>query len=768
MEKKTKKRVASALNFFFAVLFLSLPFCGAYANEGVKSLRSAAPDYLVNPAAGVWANYQTLVLDLPEGAEAFYSLNGEDPFVSGFAYDGPVVLSVAGSVVLRIVVTDGSAPIFKTEIPYTVVPQEEPAYIKAARPFSADEAFLRVNSCAYIDLPESVSYTAGPSPVFFTGRRLMLPYASVYERFVPLAVYDGEVPFRYVLLTGGDAETSPGSENTAGAADGILPADTLPEFDDWNYAAFKTPFPVFYAIDEGPVRVSASARIRIDRTKPHMLYWKIGDAESKAAGAVNAAGADGTQNALGLSGAPLSEFNRLFIPPKPELQGLPAVPFVNRAVNLSFDNPDFLFCSRTKDGKKLYSPVFSVDALEGDAFGFSENIDVLYKGLKQGSVRPSFIIDKIPPSAPVFVSSEKDFYARKDIVLDIQSEGAVYYRFAETFEAEKGFSRSRIEDINRALEASLAGENEESFTRLSGGSLILTSGEKSARLYTVDAYSADAAGNKSPVVRFQTVADAVNFYASAAAEDAQADGSPDKPFGSFPALYAAVQKSASPFVRCMLEGTFSDIHPLLIERDTELCGDGKTRLQFEKDASLTVRNAFFNLKNCTLERYGAGETDMLQTYLVQAENAALSFSHAELICRDPNGVSCFGLKSSSLDADFCGFTAEGAVYADAVSAKDSVVNLQNVRSVVIAQTGVGVKSIRSSVTVFDSSFRLSGNFVRALEFLDSNFELGNNEFVSEKPMNGIGAVWSNVFPDIAIDVSGKNTYSGFSSLYASR
>ena len=199
MEKKTKKRAASALNFFFAVLFLSLPFCGAYANEGLKSLRSAAPDYVINPAAGVWANYQTLVLDLPEGAEAFYSLNGEDPSVSGFAYDGPVVLSVAGSVALRIVVTDGSAPIFETEIPYTVVPKEEPAYIRAARPFSADEAFLRVNSSAYIDLPESVSYTAGLSPVFFTGRRLMLPYASVYERFVPLAVYDGEVPFRYVL-----------------------------------------------------------------------------------------------------------------------------------------------------------------------------------------------------------------------------------------------------------------------------------------------------------------------------------------------------------------------------------------------------------------------------------------------------------------------------------------------------------------------------------------------------------------------------------------
>ena len=190
-------------------------------------------------------------------------------------------------------------------------------------------------------------------------------------------------------------------------------------------------------------------------------------------------------------------------------------------------------------------------------------------------------------------------------------------------------------------------------------------------------------------------------------------------------------------------------------------------MQFEKDASLTVRNAFFSFKNCTLERYGADETDMLQTYLVQAENAALSFSHAELICRDPNGVSCFGLKSSSLDADFCGFTAEGAVYADAVSAKDSVVNLHNVRSVVIAQTGVGVKSVRSSVTVFDSSFRLSGNLVRALEFLDSNFAIGNNEFVSEKLMNGMGAVWSNVFPDIAIDVS-KNTYSGFSSLYASR
>jgi len=63
---------------------------------------------IINPVKGVWANKQSLVLELSEGESAYYSLNGSDPRESGFAYDGPVGLDVSGGVEGRIASLDDS------------------------------------------------------------------------------------------------------------------------------------------------------------------------------------------------------------------------------------------------------------------------------------------------------------------------------------------------------------------------------------------------------------------------------------------------------------------------------------------------------------------------------------------------------------------------------------------------------------------------------------------------------------------------------------
>ncbi|MGI5172477.1 chitobiase/beta-hexosaminidase C-terminal domain-containing protein [Treponema sp. OMZ 840] len=680
------------LRFFVYSFFLNaFFFIPVSAQSGIR---------ILNPAAGVWANYQSLVLDLPEGTEAFYSFNGEDPSVSGLAYDGPVVLNIAGNVQLSVATIDRNGKRSFSKINYTVVLKETPAYIEAAHTFSSAASglstvngtgtlngihpFIRIDSSSYLDIPQEISYTLGDTGVPFSGKRLALSSPTVFERYVPLIVYDGEIPYRYVLHTGGDG--------------GSLAAETA---------------------ETGDTVFDASVPVHFD------------------------------------------------------LKGLPKFPAVNTTVELSFGNEDFLFCVKTKDGRILYSPVFTVEALEGDAFGFSQDIDVLYKGVKYGSVRPSFIIDKIPPRQPVFVASESDFYARKNVNLDIQGGALIYYYIPPPIQSQKGFFRSDIETLDK----SVTPVNPADFKRFDGEILTLPSSRTEALLYTVYAYSLDAAGNKSETVRFQTVVDTVNYYVSDRLlpdrSTEKADGSPDKPFDTFLSLYGAVQKSDAPFIRCLADGTFSGIQSLLIERDTEICGNGKTRLQFEKGASLIVRNAFFSLKDCTLEQNYGGISDVFQNHLISAECAVLSFSGSELICKDPNTASCLNLSASSADMEKCGITVEASVYADAVSAEQSTVNLHNVRSLIIAQTGIGLKSVQSSISIKDSSFRLSGKLVRALEFVDSNFTLDNNNFISEKNMKGIAAVWDNIssgMSDYGITadekkVSEENTYSGFSSLY---
>ena len=69
---------------FFAILLLLLP--------------AFSYDYLISPREGNWANFQTLIIDVPEGATAFYSFTGDDPLFSGFAYDSPILLEIEGKV----------------------------------------------------------------------------------------------------------------------------------------------------------------------------------------------------------------------------------------------------------------------------------------------------------------------------------------------------------------------------------------------------------------------------------------------------------------------------------------------------------------------------------------------------------------------------------------------------------------------------------------------------------------------------------------------
>ena len=759
-------------SFFRSLLFLAVPLSLFFS---AFSLTAQTGNPVLSPAEGVWANYQSLVLDLPDGTEAFYSLNGEDPAVSGFAYDGPALLNVSGNVRLLLVII-GSGGTQRFEIPYTVVLKETPLYMQTALDKAEENVvFAEVNASSYIDIPAHISYTFGntfaQTGKILSGRRLAFREQTVFERFIPLVIYDGDVPFRYMLHTGGDGGM-PGI-----ISDAEIDTTAPVEFIDWNYARFAIDAPLVYSIDEGAPRVSESGTIRIDRSQAHSIRWKAG---------VSSGG-----NGLSSGG-----FRTFSIPARPELKGVPLRAVVNTAVRLSFSDQDFLFCVTAKDGRKLFSPVFTVDILEGDAFGFSQNIDVYYKGIKQGSVRPSFIIDKIPPAPPAFISSESGFYARDSVQVSLTSDADIYYYAAPVIKSQTGFTAVDIQKINEEA----PDVKDEDFVRLAGKNPYLKAGEKEALLYTLYAYSLDTAGNRSAVVRFQTVVDTVNYYAASPAvyesdlrfdsvPGAAGDGSPDKPFKDFQSLYAAVQKSPSTIVRCFVSGSFTGLHSLEITRDTEIIGDGNTRLVFEKGASLKVKDAVFSLKNPSLEQLYGGPSDIFQNRLIEAENARLVFSGAELICKDPNSAVCVSAVNSSVNGENSGISVEAPVYAEALNLRSAAAELKNLRVVVISSTALGLKSSRSSAVIDNSSFRLLGNFVRALEFTDSGFMLSANRFIAENPAIrspnkktlsaknfSSAAVWSNtavsesavsVFEDNARSMQ-TNTYTGFTSLYGGK
>ena len=727
------------IKFLFCLLFVLSTFGFARTFAYTKA-------DVISPVAGVWANCQSLVLDLPSGAEAFYSLSEEDPAVSGFAYDGPTLLNVTGNVHLMLLVVYEGGLSEKIDVRYTVTPQKTPDYID----LSESDAFVRIDASRFVDIPQTVSYTFGNSSSLFSGKRLILQRKTIFERFVPLVLYDGQVPFRYVLLCGGDDgvlnETQAQTQTQSGVADSIL------EFYDWNYFSFKSSVPVEYRIDDQNLRESRSERIYIQRGKDHVIYWR--QKQSDAADAGEAA-AEREQGEV--------PFTAVLVPARPSVAGIPETPAVNTAVRLSLSDPRFSFGCASGGGKTRCASVCTIDTLDGDSFGFSRDIDIYYNGIRQGSMRPSFIIDKIPPSPPVISASDNRAYVRKSVLLNFSNTDTVYYCLKEPFAAAEGASVPLSSD---------------DFVKLTSRDMVLESSDTHALFYTLHAYAQDVAGNRSETVVFQTVIDPLNYYVrgkangsslpvSSAKRPAFADGSPDRPFGDFSALFEVLKTTSAPFVRCVAEGVCTDIPPLVIERDMEICGNGKTRLIFEKDAFVKVKNCTFTLKDCTLEQNHRSSNGLYQSKLLEAENAVILLSGDELICKGSGSTSCISMRNSSLEITDSGVTVEALSYACGIHAEFSVLAAKNIRTVVLSETAVGMSANHSSVLLNASSFTLAAHLARALEFSASGFTLMNNSFVSQNEMKGTGAVWSDgVLSGSQARTASGNTYKGFASLFA--
>ena len=112
---------------------------------------------IISPSSGVWANKQPLVISTSENAEIFYSTSGTDPAVTGFAYDGPVLIDQTGPVDLRIVAIDDKSNKQEFRISYSV--KEEFASEKEVSTFISSLSatpVIQYTSGDVIEMPSSV------------------------------------------------------------------------------------------------------------------------------------------------------------------------------------------------------------------------------------------------------------------------------------------------------------------------------------------------------------------------------------------------------------------------------------------------------------------------------------------------------------------------------------------------------------------------------------------------------------------------------------
>ena len=92
------------LNFLHNKLSRFIFFCFLLCS--LSLFLFAENSFVLSPVEGNWSNYQSIIIDVPEGATAFYSFTGDNPLYSGFAYESPVLLELEGDINLKVVILD--------------------------------------------------------------------------------------------------------------------------------------------------------------------------------------------------------------------------------------------------------------------------------------------------------------------------------------------------------------------------------------------------------------------------------------------------------------------------------------------------------------------------------------------------------------------------------------------------------------------------------------------------------------------------------------
>jgi hypothetical protein len=170
---------------FFCILFFS-----------VAGFVFAKSDFIISPVEGQWANYQSIIIDVPEGATAFYSFTGDNPLYSGFAYESPVLLELEGDINLKVAILNKDDTVIEESVNFSVnkVPLEVPFYSE-----SQTNAVVLVKE-KNLSIPSFMRYSLDDfQEPYLKGRTLTVDSKNSLEQILPLIIQNGRSLYRFML-----------------------------------------------------------------------------------------------------------------------------------------------------------------------------------------------------------------------------------------------------------------------------------------------------------------------------------------------------------------------------------------------------------------------------------------------------------------------------------------------------------------------------------------------------------------------------------------
>lgn len=664
---------------FFLVFFASLSFA-SYSQE------------ILNPVPGEWNNMQTLVIDLPKGCNAYFSLVDKDPLVNGLAYDGPVVLEMAGEVKVNVafVMDDGTTNM-----------QSVSYYVSETSTMEETEITSFVSSVTkgvvdYVagdifEIPSELKYEFGSfTGSYEKGTKLSIPANANLSRYVPCTVTDGSRKWRFIL-------------KVHNSFDGILTRKDVPFLiKDWeNLQLLDRSY--IYKIDDQWWTPSGQT-VKLNPYESHMISWQSVDYSQEN---------------------PVKFF---VLPPKPEVLSSVEKDGVEK---IFFKTPsDYKMGILDSEGKAqaLFDNLV-FDTFKGDAFKSSVQVGFFHDSVLVGTRNFDFNINKKRPAPPLIESSSSNEFSRHPVEVRFSSPSHKVFVSVEgpviVNEYTKDFSSLIFEVENQK------------YSEYRGGVIKLTPSTDGAAAYRISAFSRDSNGNESEHVSYSYVIDQCNFYIDGnknnMANEMAGDGTKQNPFTSFEQLQPFLAKSR--FLNVRIDGMVRlPDAKVVINTNCQFSGHKDARLLFGRKTVIEIKNASLGMDSIAFALFSEQEKEGIKLFnssLFNVEHGVLELKNCLLSASFEKSGTVVNADSSVVQLRNCQFTCSASDYASILSSVQSKIYVSKSHLATMGSTCVMFSSTGGIFDLVENECTVSANLGRVAELFDTHSTVVKNIFTGE-------------------------------------
>ena len=646
---------------------------------------------VLSPVEGVWSNKQMLVIDDNDNGEYLYSLNGSDPELFGFAYDGPVLIDMTGDVELQIKKL-GSRD--SAVIRFTVEP--DPVYGEPYHEFIS--SFYESGMISYVSgtdllIPKELMYSMGASPLaFMEGRTVSISEKSVLSRIIPCTLVSPvtQKKWRFVIRT---------LPQTAG----VFSRRDVPFYiTDWNTITF-TDENLIYKIDSEYWELPKESRT-LDRSRGHMISWQSLSYEQ---------------------GNPIEFF---VLPPKPKINEQIDE---NGCILYSIDGDDSYTFSILSDSRGEYQELFTqigADTFFGDSVSGKLKIGIFANSVYQGELETFYNINKKPPAAPEITSSEQSFYSRSQVKLELRSQPGteLYYSISDPY-----FIKSPANSYNPQSEI-FNSVTSDFFVRAQDNlaECILEPQNEGAVYYKVCCYAKNSLAT-SAVSEYSVIIDQYNYYYSEDANANTADGTALKPFATFKQCIDAINSGRNSCLYIKGALTVPKGQNVLLS-NCSLKNAEDASLVFLEDASIVVKSASLEIENCLIKMdISSSPVQKKIIPLFKLEKSVLTMSESQVAVSGGKNATLIEASSSNINIFDSIISVNALTYSSCISGVNSNLNLQTSSIYSSADTSVIISAKEGTMNIRSCTFKVTAKQGRIAEFFAARGRFENNLLKSE-------------------------------------